>query len=137
MKRKLQWLAIILAVSLLGFGTALLLWPRDRITAESSEKIQIGMTESEVEDILGEPGIASLDLESQFEVIQVLCKDPLFLRLEEGPSEFPENIKVWLGRRGLIWIEFEKEDRVRRKVFRVVHSREKNFIDGIRDWLGW
>jgi hypothetical protein len=35
MKRKLKWLAIVLAVSLLGFGTALLLWPRDRITAES------------------------------------------------------------------------------------------------------
>jgi hypothetical protein len=32
MKRKLKWLAIVLAVSLLGFGTALLLWPRDRIT---------------------------------------------------------------------------------------------------------
>ena len=31
MKRKLKWLAIVLAVSLLGFGTALLLWPRDRI----------------------------------------------------------------------------------------------------------
>jgi hypothetical protein len=32
MKRKLKWLTIVLAVSLLGFGTALLLWPRDRIT---------------------------------------------------------------------------------------------------------
>jgi len=27
MKRKLKWLAIVLAVSLLGFGTALFLWP--------------------------------------------------------------------------------------------------------------
>ena len=48
MKRKLKLLAIVLAVSLLGFGTALLLWPRDRITAESWQKIRIGMTEDEV-----------------------------------------------------------------------------------------
>ena len=34
MKRKLKWLAIVLVVSLLGFGMALLLWPRDRITVE-------------------------------------------------------------------------------------------------------
>jgi hypothetical protein len=35
MKRKLKWLAIVLAVLLLGLGTAFFLWPRDRITAES------------------------------------------------------------------------------------------------------
>ena len=40
MKRKLKWLTIVLAVLLLGFGTALLLWPRDRITAESWQKIR-------------------------------------------------------------------------------------------------
>jgi len=57
MKRKLKWLAIVLAVSLLGFGTALFLWPRDRITAESWQKIQIGMTEEEVAEILGGPGM--------------------------------------------------------------------------------
>jgi hypothetical protein len=33
MKRKLKWLAIVLAVLLLGFGTAFLLRPQDRITA--------------------------------------------------------------------------------------------------------
>ena len=32
MKPKLKWLAIVVAVSLLGFGTALWFWPRDRIT---------------------------------------------------------------------------------------------------------
>jgi hypothetical protein len=57
MKRKLKWLAIILAVSLLGFGTALLLWPRDRITAESWQKIRIGITEDEVAEILGGLGL--------------------------------------------------------------------------------
>ncbi|HMF17746.1 MAG TPA: hypothetical protein VKE98_11100 [Gemmataceae bacterium] len=57
MKRKLKWLAIVLAVSLLGFRAALLLWPRDRITAESWHKIRIGMTEKEVAEMLGGPGM--------------------------------------------------------------------------------
>jgi len=58
MKRKLKWIAAVLAVLLLGFGTALLLWPRDRIGAESWQKIRIGMTESEVENILGSSATA-------------------------------------------------------------------------------
>ena len=56
MKRKLKWLAVVLAVSLLGFGTPIFLWPRDRITAESLTRIHAGMTEKEVEHILGGPG---------------------------------------------------------------------------------
>ena len=57
MKRKLKWLAIVLAVSLLGFATALLLWPRDRITRAFWEKIRVGMTEKEVAEMLGGPGM--------------------------------------------------------------------------------
>jgi hypothetical protein len=34
MKRKLKWISLVLAVVLLGFGAAILLWPRDRITVE-------------------------------------------------------------------------------------------------------
>src|SRR6516165_10069540 len=66
MKRKLKWLAIVLAVSLLGFGTALLLWPRDRITAESWHKIRIGMTEEEVAEILGGPGMTDKEADAEY-----------------------------------------------------------------------
>ena len=59
MKRKLKWTAVVLAVLLLGFGAAIFLWPRDRITAESWEKIQLGMTVEEVQDILGGPGLGT------------------------------------------------------------------------------
>ena len=61
MKRKLKWTATVLAVSLLGFGTALFLWPRDRITAESWEQIRVGMTEKEVVEILGQPSGMTLE----------------------------------------------------------------------------
>src|SRR5262245_54552616 len=69
MKRKLKWLAIVLAVLLLGFGTALLLWPRDRITAESWKQIQIGMSEKEVEDILGKRGLKYEEFKAKYKWI--------------------------------------------------------------------
>src|SRR6516225_9420742 len=106
MKRKLKWLAIVLAVSLLGFGTALLLWPRDRITAESWQKIQIGMTEDEVAEILGGPGmpydeVIALHHRQEkelgrplFEVVAVTLEEP------EGKGVVGERVKLWTGRRG-------------------------------------
>ena len=57
MKRKLKWMAVVLAVLLVGLGVALFVWPRDRITTESWKNIRIGMTVKEVESILGRPGL--------------------------------------------------------------------------------
>jgi hypothetical protein len=56
MKRKLKWMGVVLVLLSLDFGTALFLLPRDRITADSYKTIEIGMTEKEVESILGGPG---------------------------------------------------------------------------------
>src|ERR1700730_3162439 len=63
MKRKLKWLGVGLAVLLLGVGTALLLLPRDRITPQSWKQIRLGMTEKEVEGILGGTGINDEEFE--------------------------------------------------------------------------
>jgi hypothetical protein len=57
MKRTLKWIGVVLVVLLIGFGLALFLWPRDRITRESWERIRIAMTEKEVESILGGRGM--------------------------------------------------------------------------------
>jgi hypothetical protein len=142
MKRKLKWLAIVLAVSLLGFGTALLLWPRDRITAESWQKIRIGMTEDEVAEILGGPGITYGDAFAQFQRLEKeLGKFPCEfedVRLEEpeGLAVPIDRIKIWTGRRGLILIELDQDNNVRSKEFQGVRWINGSILDRLRDWLG-
>src|SRR5215467_4265812 len=106
MKRKLKWIAVVLVVLLVGMATALFLWPRDRITPESWEKIRIGMTEKEVEEILGQPG-RKLDVE----FLKELAFDnriPLSEKgdfLEEGQVSLCP--KIWLGRCGTLDIDFD------------------------------
>ena len=108
MKRKLKWLAIVLAVALLGFGTASLLWPRDRITAESWQKIRIGMTEKEVEGVLGEPGLNWVQVhEAELEYLETFGKVPrgtgLFFWEPENLVGFhPEAMKTWKSKHGCI-----------------------------------
>ncbi|HMF17276.1 MAG TPA: hypothetical protein VKE98_08730 [Gemmataceae bacterium] len=100
MKRKLKWIAAVLSVLLLGFGAALLLWPRDRITAESWKQIQIGMSEKEVEDILGRPGVsweANL-FPLHFELAE--SNDTLYIR--RWPFESWESDKYWTSQRACI-----------------------------------
>jgi len=144
MKRKLKWLAIVVAVSLLGFGTALLLWPRDRITAESWQKIRIGMTEEEVAEILGGPGMTRDEARAQFDRLEVELSHPPFeveeLILEEPnggwESATSERIQIWTGRRGIIAIEFGQDNHVRLKCFQRVRWINDGFLDRLRDWLG-
>jgi len=145
MKRKLKWLAIVLAVSLLGFGTALYLWPRDRITAESWQKIRIGMTEKEVEVILGGPGASLAEHLTRWQAAEKRIGKKLWEHFDDNelvePKDFwkrfdEENGKYWLGRRGIVAIQFD-EGRVRRKQFQGLIAAEPTFIDRLRDWLGW
>ena len=148
MKRKLKWLAIVLAVSLLGFGTALLLWPRDRITAESWQKIRIGMTEKEVAEILGRPGMTDeearaehIRLEKELGRTAFEIEDPF---LEEPQPELRfhlpvalERFRIWTGRRGTIEIELDPHNRVRWKGFQAMRWINGSILDRLRDWLGW
>ena len=143
MKRKLKWLAIVLAVSLLGFGTALLLWPRDRITAESWQKIRIGMTEDEVMEILGGPGMTRKEARAQYDQLEKELGRPPF-EMEVPELLEPENklfkldrAKSWIGRRGIIAIEFDQDNRVCWKEFQGVRWINGGILDRLRDWLGW
>jgi hypothetical protein len=53
-RRRLFLLALPVALVLLGVGT-FVLWPRTAITRENAERIQVGMTLAEVEEMLGGP----------------------------------------------------------------------------------
>ena len=148
MKRKLKWLAIVLAVSLLGFGTALLLWPRDRITAESWQKIRIGMTEDEVAEILGGPGMTFNEFFAQRERLEKeLGRPPFEIEIRgqvepvgvafHPPVVVGSTAKIWTGRRGTIIIELDRENRIRLKEFQGVRWTNQGILDRLRDWLGW
>jgi hypothetical protein len=140
MKRKLKWLAIVLAVLLLGFGTALWLWPRDRITVESWKQIRLGMTEKEVENILGSPGKTEDEHNAELETLQdekgrILFHGPYLSEGEEAPHNNKMNAKFWLGRRA--FIEINIEGTVIGKSYWGGFQRDPTFIDRLRDWLGW
>src|SRR5262245_52642021 len=136
MKRKLKWLAIVLAVLLLGFGSALLLWPRDQITAESWQKIRIGMTEDEVAEILGGPGMSREEYQAQHKALRTqIGKVPFItnvILVEEDPNkmvrEWP-TVKTWFGRRGHLLIAIDEEGHVRGKQFTGWRRADPNFLD--------
>ena len=142
MKRKLKWLAIVLAVSLLGFGTALLLWPRDRITVESWQKIRIGMTEDEVAEILGRPGMSH---EEYLDEINRPEKevDQMFFEIEDprpaGGVRLVvwDRARIWTGRRGIIEIELDQDNKVCWMRFKGLRWKNADVIDRLRDWLDW
>jgi hypothetical protein len=143
MKRKRKWLAIVLAVSLLGLGTALLLWPRDRITAESWQKIRIGMTEEEVAELLGRPGMSfEEELLEYVQLEKELGRRPF--EFEDPKLEEPEiklfdldRVRIWNGRRGSIMLELDQDNHVRWKRFQGARWINGGILDRLRDWLDW
>src|SRR5262249_36025578 len=126
------------AVLLVGFGTALLLWPRDRITAESWKQIRIGMTEDEVAEILGAPGTSQEHADAQYEQLEKRIGRPpgIFHSEGEGVLAFRGPVKFWIGRRGFLRIGFD-DCHVKNKLFLGFEVVEPIFIDRLRDWLGW
>jgi hypothetical protein len=127
MKIKRKWLALFPVILLLGLGAAFLLWPRDRITGESHDMIHMGMTEKEVEDILGGPGIP---YQEATQITGALNRLELIDQARKWDSK---NTKTWLGQRGIMNVEFDQGGKVKATAF----TREPHFLDPLRDWLGW
>ncbi|HMF15956.1 MAG TPA: hypothetical protein VKE98_02065, partial [Gemmataceae bacterium] len=119
-------------------------WPRDRITAESWQKIRIGMTEEEVAEMLGGPGMSYQEADAQYDRLEKELGRPPFQMQELGMEE-PEvrrrfvldRVKVWTGRRGSIAIELDQNQHVRWKHFQGVRWTNAGILDRLRDWLGW
>jgi hypothetical protein len=139
MKRKLKWIAAVLAVLLLGFGTALFLWPRDRITPESWRQIEIGMTENQVEEILGGPGMNLFQLQLKgrhFFTSVSLCEPANYdIRILLPFNE--DTPKFWTSQRHCLQIGFDRTGKVRGKVLWESWLDETTFLDRLGDWLGW
>ena len=141
MKQKLKWLAIVLAVSLLGFGTALFLMrTHARITPESWRQIEIGMTENQVEEILGVPGMG-LDQLHHF-LTSVVLSEPIgyCTRLENWQIRLgldqQDTHRFWTSQRHCLQIGFDGTGKLRGKVL-WESGKPSSIIDRLRDWLGW
>src|SRR5262249_33352868 len=79
MKRKLAWVCLLVCPLVIG-GAVLVLLPRDPITQANCDKIENGMTLTEVETLLGRK------------------KDYEFAT-DTGPRHF-----IWFGPRGIIFV---------------------------------
>jgi len=154
MKRKLVRILLLLIVLLLVAGWAFLLWPQDNITKASYEKIQIGMTEKEVEAILSGPGITGEEFQAHQDVLKkqvgkkpftpyVALVDGLKPELKfvcgfnRGPPKDNSVHKVWFDRRGYLGITFDDEVHVRSKMFVGWRPADPTFLERVRDWFGW
>jgi len=143
MKRKLKWLVLVLVILVVGLGTAFFLWPRDKITVDSYKMMRLGMTEKEVEVIVGGPGISREEYLNRMTTLEVnLGKFPFVydgsvLVEPEWDGKGGTFTVYWLGERGLIAIQNDDESQVSRKYFQRWHPADPNLIDRLRDWLGW
>jgi hypothetical protein len=134
MKRKLKWMSLVLAILLLGFGTAFFLWPRDRITAKSWRQIRLGMAIEEVERVLGGPGRKSDEI--PLSELNYTIDVPTYEEPWENPFiELKAPKRVWFGKDGIIEINVNMQNQVIYKNFR--DRYKPTIIDRIRDWLGW
>jgi hypothetical protein len=142
MKRKLARTTLVLTVLLLVAGGALFLWPKDRITKESWEKIRVGMRQKELETILGGPGISVEEWDAQHALRQKLrapfIPTGVFLMEPDSIDHFVNTVgKVWTGRYGGIRIEFDERGHVSGKIFEGWRSSDPTFLNHVRDWLAW
>ena len=110
MKRKLAWVCLL--VSPLVIGAIWLLYPRDPITPANCNRIKSGMTDKDVEAILGTHSDRA------------------------APKTPNTNMLAWKGSRGTIYVEFVDLGKTVGAGAWFVQSEPKNLRERIRDWLG-
>jgi hypothetical protein len=64
-------------------------------------------------------------------------EDPRMEEPEVAPRHLVTGGRIWTGRRGIIAIEFDQDNRVCWKEFQGVRWINGGILDRLRDWLGW
>jgi hypothetical protein len=111
MKRKRAWVCLLVSLLVLG-GLLFLLFPRDPITQANCDRIKSGMTDKDVEELLG------------------THSDPA------APKTPNTSMLTWKGSRGMIYVEFVNFGKTVGAGAWFVQSEPKNLRERIRDWLG-
>jgi hypothetical protein len=115
-KKKLALTAALIAiVACLAISSAF--WPRKSISEESCEKIQIGMTRDQVEEILGGPARQEGGI-------------PVMISVDDGWKE-------WVSEYGIVVVWFDKADRVYKKEFFENPGKPPSLFSKLRANLPW
>ena len=134
MKRKRVIISVVFVLLLVGIGCAYVLLPKNKITAASWKQIQLGMTQSQVEDILGGPGVPlNEDIVEIVDRLKIIDFGEL-LQQKDGVGKTQLH---WISRNGCIEVNFDDTGHVRCKYFQEWKCADSNFLDRVRDWLGW
>jgi hypothetical protein len=152
MKRKtlLLILGSLAAVLLAGYGTLRLTAPRHRITDENFAAIQKGMTEAEVEAILGVPaGVYSSKGNTGFYGPPLapfmgfggssIEKEPIWGEFLLGSGSFLVQTlggKEWVGEDLCVYVRFEAERVVATRCGEIIPSTDVSFLAKLRRWFG-
>jgi|SRR5579864_8506495 len=110
MKKKLAWVCLLVSPLVLG-GAWFCFSNRDPITQANCDRIKKGMTEKELDAILGTEKISDFD--------------------RDGPADF-----IWQGSRGRIIVLMGKSDPALVNLAHFIPSPPQNILEKIRNWLG-
>jgi hypothetical protein len=124
---RMRLLLLLVAVALVLLGSYLTLWrtgPKHRISRESFARIQAGMTEQEVEAVLGVPA-------GDYATARVAIAECYDLRVPAAAVQ-----KQWTGDQGTILVFFYPADKVCVFRFFQVARVDESFLDKARRWLG-
>ncbi len=132
-------LAVLLGipVALVAAAVALwLLWPRIAITPENGERIRLGMTRSEVEEILGGPPGDYAGPEAFAAAGR--CGDPMDARavIRRWSGEPDERWQQWLSDDALVLVHLDAHGRVSATHVYSVSAYREPLLDRLRRWLG-
>lgn len=126
---------LILAVLGAAFLTTLVVFwitaPRHPIGRDGCEAIQLGMTEREVEAILGGP---AGDYTSGRPLVVVPAKPGPFLTAAEG--RLISYVRFWKGDAGEVSVGFDRDGQVSCKRFDELTSAPESLLAKLRRWLG-
>jgi hypothetical protein len=121
MKRCFFFLGAFILLLLLGGTGYLLLRPGSPISQAGCDRIEHGISEADVQKILGGP-------EGNYHDGQVDINVPS----APGPGL---RIKVWIGNDGAALVYFDKTDKVRHVHFAPALNRNESFFAKVRRWL--
>lgn len=122
-KRRLVWVVACLALAV-GLGIWFVTRPHP-VNETNFNRIRVGMTQAEVEAILGcPPG----DYATR----------PWMADAFEEDYQEPDRLETWASDWGYIRVRFDKSDRVSAKELRDQFPiPQPGLLDRLRAWLGW